>query len=217
MAETSSILEDSTLLSTFDRYLYCVETALALTGGLGVMALIVLAVTSVGGRNFLNQPIPGYVDWIEQAMPLIACIGISYCQGLGGHIRMNMFIGRLRGRVLWTAAFVGTLLILALIVLLIRGSWAHFERSFDWTAPYWSRDSSLDLRLPLWPAKLLVPVALAVLGLRLSLQLWGYGRAFLSKSEQPVAVPLIEDVSTVAAREARSVSDGEGRAVFDRN
>ena len=217
MADTSSVLEDGTLLSAFDRHLYRIETVLALAGGLAVMALIALAVTSVGGRNFLNQPIPGYVDWIEQAMPLIAFIGISYCQRLGGHIRMNMFIGRLRGRALWAAEFVGTLLILSLIVLLIWGSWAHFDRSFDWTAPYWSRDSSLDIRLPLWPAKLLVPLALGVLGLRLSIQLWGYGRAFLSGSARPVAVPLIEDASTIAAREARSVSDLEECTVRDRD
>lgn len=217
MAGTSSVLEDGTLLSALDRHLYRIETVLALAGGLAVMALIVLAVTSVGGRNFLNHPIPGYVDWIEQAMPLIAFIGISYCQRLGGHIRMNMFVARLRGRTLWAAEFVGTLLILSLIVLLVWGSWAHFERSFDWTAPYWSRDSSLDIRLPLWPAKLLVPLALAVLGLRLAIQLWGYGRAFRSGSARPAAVPLIEDASTIAAREARSVFDLENRTVRDRD
>ena len=217
MEGKSSVLEDGTILSAFDRHLYRIEAALALAGGLAVMALIVLAVTSVGGRNFFNHPIPGYVDWIEQAMPLIAFIGISYCQRLGGHIRMNMFVARLRGRVLWAAEFVGTLLILALVVLLVWGSWAHFERSFDWNAPYWSRDSSLDIRLPLWPAKLLVPLAFAVLGLRLSIQTWGYGRALLSGAARPAAVPLIEDASTIAAREARSVSDLEDCAVCDRD
>ena len=217
MAGTTSVLEDGTLLSAFDRHLFRIESALALAGGLAVMALIVLAVTSVGGRNFLNQPIPGYVDWIEQAMPLIAFIGISYCQRLGGHIRMNMVIGRLHGRVLWAAELVGILLILSLMVLLVWGSWAHFERSFDWNAPYWSRDSSLDIRLPLWPAKLLVPLAFTVLGLRLSIQLWGYGRAFLSGSARPAAVPLIEDASTTAAREARSVSGLEDDTVRDRD
>ena len=128
-----------------------------------------------------------------------------------------MFVARLRGRVLWAAEFVGTLLILALIMLLVWGSWAHFERSFDWNAPYWSRDSSLDIRLPLWPAKLLVPLAFAVLGLRLSIQTWGYGRAFLSGAARPVAVPLIEDASAIAAREARSVSDLEDCTVCDRD
>ena len=217
MAGTSSVLEDGTLLSRLDRRLYRIETVFALAGGLAVFALIVLAVTSVGGRNFLNHPIPGYVDWIEQAMPLIAFIGISYCQRLGGHIRMDMFVGRLHGRPLWAAEFVGTLMMLSLIGLLVWGSWAHFERSFDWNAPFWNRDSSLDIRLPLWPAKLLVPLAFSVLGLRLAIQLWGFGRAFLSGAARPVAVPLIEDASTVAAREAESVSGLEDDAVPGRD
>lgn len=206
MAGASSVLEDGTILSRIDRHLYRFESVFALAGGLAVFGLMLLAVTSVGGRNFLNHPIPGYVDWIEQAMPFIAFVGISYCQRLGGHIRMDMIVARLEGRALWAAEFIGTLMILALMSLMVWGSWAHFERSFDWNAPFWSRDSSLDIRLPLWPAKLLVPLAFALLGLRLSVQLWGYGRAFLSGAARPVAVPLIEDASTLAAREAEGVS-----------
>ena len=206
MTVSSSVLEDGTLLSRIDRQLYKIESLLALIGGLAVFSLMLLAVTSVGGRNFFNHPLPGYVDWIEQAMPLIAFIGVSYCQRLGGHIRMDILVGLLRGRSLWMAEFIGTLLILILMILMIWGSWSHFERSFDWSAPYWSRDSSLDIRLPLWPAKLLVPIAFSVLALRMGLQAWGYGRAILSGTLQPVAVPLIEDATKVAEKEAEAVS-----------
>ncbi|MDE0045377.1 MAG: TRAP transporter small permease [bacterium] len=209
MAGASSVLEDGTVLSRLDRHLYRLESALALVGGVAVFSLMLLAVASVGGRNFFNHPIPGYVDWIEQAMPIIAFVGISYCQRLGGHIRMDMLVGRLHGRALWVAEFAATAMILALMLLMVWGSWAHFERSFDWHEPFWSRDSSLDIRLPLWPAKLLAPVAFAVLSVRLSLQLWGYGRAFLSGATRPVAVPLIEDARTIAAREVSSVSGPE--------
>ena len=179
---------------------------MALVSGLAVFALMLLAVVSVGGRNVLNQPVPGYVDWIEQAMPLIAFTGIAFTQRLGGHIRMDLFVGMLRGRALWAAEFATTLLVLVLIVLLIWGSWAHFERSFDFAAPLWSRDSSMDIALPIWPAKLIVPVAFSVLALRLVLQLWGYARAFRENADMPVAVPLIEDAATQAANEAETVS-----------
>ncbi|WP_421881501.1 TRAP transporter small permease subunit [Pacificispira sp.] len=209
MAGHASILSDDSALSRIDRALFRVETVLALIGGLAVFSLMLLAVVSVGGRNFFNQPLRGYVDWIEQAMPLIAFIGVAYCQRLGGHIRMDIAIARLKGRALWTAEFASTLVMLVLMILLAWGSWAHFERSFDFGAPMWSRDSSLDIRLPLWPAKLLAPVAFAVLSLRLALQLWGYGRAIVTGTDAPVAVPLIEDASTVAANEAATVSGFE--------
>ena len=206
MAGSSSVLKDDTLLSRIDCRLYQVESFLALIGGFAVFSLMLLAVVSVGGRNFFNQPLPGYVDWIEQAMPFIAFIGVSYCQRLGGHIRMDILVGLLRGRSLWAAEFIGTLFILILMLLMIWGTWSHFERSFDWSAPYWSRDSSLDIRLPLWPAKLLVPVAFSVLALRMAIQVWGYGRAMLSGTLEPVAVPLIEDVSKIAEQEVKAVS-----------
>ena len=206
MAGSSSVLKNDTLLSRIDCRLYQVESFLALIGGFAVFSLMLLAVVSVGGRNFFNQPLPGYVDWIEQAMPLIAFIGVSYCQRLGGHIRMDILVGLLRGRSLWVAEFIGTLFILILMLLMIWGTWSHFERSFDWSAPYWSRDSSLDIRLPLWPAKLLVPVAFSVLALRMVIQVWGYGRAILSGTLEPVAVPLIKDASKIAAQEVKAVS-----------
>lgn len=206
MAGHASILSDDSTLSRIDRTFFKIETALALLGGLAVFSLMVLAVISVGGRNFFNQPLPGYVDWIEQLMPLIAMIGVAYCQRLGGHIRMDILIGRLTGRPLWAAELVSTLLMLVLMVLLVWGSWAHFDRSFDFNAPLWSRDSSLDIRLPLWPAKLLAPVAFSILCVRLALHAWGYGRAFVRGDESPVAVPLIEDAATVAAQEAETVS-----------
>ncbi len=210
MAGSATVLSDDSRLSRLDRRLHRLETALALLSGLAVFSLMLLAVVSVGGRNLFNQPLPGYVDWIEQVMPLIAFMGIAYTQRNGGHIRMDMLVGRLRGRWLWSAEFITTLAILLLMLLLVWGSWAHFERSFDLAAPLWSRDSSMDIALPLWPAKLLAPVAFSVLCLRLLLQLWAYARALKTGQLQPVAVPLIEDAATRAAHEAEHVAGADG-------
>lgn len=209
MAGTSAVLHDNTTLSRIDRTLYRVEGWLALLSGLAVFSLMVLAVISVGGRNFFAAPLPGYVDWIEQAMPLIAFMGVAYTQRDGGHIRMDILVGALKGRPLWLAEIITTLLILILMMLLVWGSWAHFARSFDFAAPMWSRDSSMDIALPLWPAKLLAPVAFSVLCLRLVVQLWGYGRAFLLNLANPVAVPLVQSAAEQAAAEAETVSGAE--------
>lgn len=208
MAGASAVREDDSLVSRIDQTLYRYETWLALLGGFAVFLLMLLAVFSVVGRNFFNAPLPGYVDWIEQAMPIIAFLGIAYCQRLGGHIRMDILVSNLKGRYLWLAEAVGVFFMLLLTLLLMWGSWSHFERSFDFAQPLWSRDSSLDIRLPLWPAKLIVPVSFAILSLRLALQFYVYVRAFMKNEEFPVAVPMIEDAATVAANEAASVSLG---------
>ena len=76
MAGALAVRENSSLISRLDRVLYSFELWLALIGGLTVFGLMLLAVVSVGGRTFFNAPLPGYVDWIEQAMPIIALLGI---------------------------------------------------------------------------------------------------------------------------------------------
>jgi TRAP-type C4-dicarboxylate transport system permease small subunit len=205
MATASLVLTDDSLLSRIDQALLRVERVFALVSGLAVFALMILAVVSVSGRNAFNNPLPGYVDWIEQAMPLIAFMGISFVMREGGHIRMDILVGRLRGRLLYIVELITTIAILVLMVLLVWGTWAHFARSFDFAAPMWSRDSSMDIALPIWPAKLLVPVAFFVLCLRLLLQIWAYGRAI--RTGTAIAVPLIADAAKQARMEAEQLKD----------
>ncbi|WP_422032293.1 TRAP transporter small permease subunit [Roseovarius sp.] len=202
MAGASTVLEDGSLLSRLDRHLAKLERFFALLSGIAVFSLMFLAAYSVGGRKFFGTPMAGYVDWIEMLMPLIAFMGIAYVQRDGGHIRMDIVIGQLKGRVLWAAELLSVVLILLLIVGLIWGSWAHFDRSFDFSRPLWSRDSTIDIGLPVWPSKILVPVAFSVLCLRLLIQIWAYGRAFVLGLERPVSVPLIQSVAEQAAQEA---------------
>ena len=206
MAGASAVLSDDSLLSRLDHSLLRLERVFVLIAGIFAFMLMVLAVVSVTGRNGFNQPLPGYVDWIETLMPLIAILGVSYVQREGGHIRMDILIGQLKGRPLWLLEFITTFAIFLCIVALVWGSWAHFDRSFDMTKPLWSRDSSIDIGLPLWPAKLVVPVAFFVLSVRLFLQLLGFGRAFVLGLDRPAAVPLVQSVAEQAAQEAEHIS-----------
>lgn len=211
MAGASSVLLDDTRLSKADQYLYKLESFFALLSGLAAFSLMILAVISVGGRNMFATPMPGYVDFIELLMPLIAVMGVAYVQRDGGHIRMDILISHLRGRAQWMAEILTVIAMIVVMILLVWGSWAHFDRSFDFGQPLWSTDSSLDINLPIWPAKLLVPVAFAVLCIRLFVQLFAYSRAFYFNLDTPVAVPMIEDAATQAAREAEHVSGSPTR------
>jgi len=196
------VLQDNSWLSRADCALLPLERIFALVSGLAVFSLMFLAAYSVTGRKFFNQPLSGYVDYIEAAMPVIAFMGVSYVQRFGGHIRMDMIIGKMRGRLLWAMELFTIILMLLVIAALIWGSWAHFDRSFDLTKPMWSRDSSIDIGIPMWPSKLLIPVAFGLLSVRLSLQAIGYARALVLGLEHPVAVPLILSIEEQAMVEA---------------
>ena len=209
MAGSSAVLEDSSLLSKLDRLLLPVERFCALLSGFAIFSLMFLAAYSVTGRKFFGSPMMGYVDYIEAAMPVIAIMGVSYVQRDGSHIRMDMLVGALKGRMLWLFELISVLLILFLIVALTYGAWAHFDRSFDCARPLCSRDSSIDVGIPIWPSKLIVPVAFGVLALRLVLQAWGYGRALVLGLDNPVAVPLTLSVAEQAMLEAKALEGAE--------
>lgn len=203
MAGSSTIVEDSTSLSRLDRLFHRFEGWLALAGGVTVLALVCLAVIQILGRKIFNTPVLGYIDLVEQAMAIFAFLGIAYCQRLGGHIRMDILVSRLSGRTLWAFEWISVLIMFLLSIVLTWGSWLHFKRAYD------IGDSSIDIAIPLWPAKLMVPFALSILTLRLALQLWGYGRAFMRDDERPVAVPLIETAAEQAQAEAETVSGAD--------
>lgn len=209
MAGSGAVLEDSSTLSKLDRMLLPIERVCALMSGLAIFGLMFLAAYSVGGRKFFGSPMMGYVDYIEAAMPIIAIMGVSYVQRDGTHIRMDMLVSALKGRLLWLFELISVLLILVLIVALTWGAWEHFDRSFDCSRPFCSRDSSIDVSIPIWPSKLVVPIAFAVLTLRLLLQAWGYGRALVLGLENPVAVPLNLTVAEQAMIEAKAMEGAD--------
>lgn len=200
MSASASVLEDGSTLSRVDRWYFRFESFLNLAGGVAILLLVLLATVNVLGRWLFSSPISGYIDWVEQAMAFIAFFGVAYTQRMGGHIRMDILVGRFRRRMLWITELVTTTLMFLVTLVLIYGSYLHFWRAYS------IGDSSLDINLPTWPAKLVVPLALTVLALRLLLQIWGYLRAFREGNDRPVAVPLIESAADVAAKEAETVS-----------
>jgi len=205
MSDGQHVLEDNSLISRFDRIYFRFESALTLLGGIVIFLLVLLTTVNVLGRWLLSIPISGYIDWLEQAMAFFAFLGLAYTQREGGHIRMDMLVSRLQGRMLWLSEFISTLLMFIITLILIYGSYLHFLRAFE------IGDSSVDINLPTWPAKLVVPFAFTVLALRLLLQLWGYLRAIKNGGQRPIAVPLIEDAASVASSEADEILSGASK------
>lgn len=184
-----------------DRLLGVVENALNLFAGGLIFALMLLGVAQIAMRTVFAAPIFGYIDIVEVSMVGFAVLSIAFVQRVGGHVRMELVVARLRGRWLWTAEAVGTALAAFIIGVLIPYSWRHFGRAFEFG------DSTIDIELVTWPAKLVVPVALGVLLVRLLVQLAGYLRLVVGPDLEPVAVPTITDVAAQADAEIRLAAD----------
>jgi len=171
-------------LARFEVILVRFENGLNLVAAIAIFFLMLMGVVQIIGRSFFNFPVPGYIDFIEQFVAIIAFLGIAYCQRIGGHVRMDLVITKLPRRMQPSAEALAVGLTLFLITLLIWGSYLHFERA------YLLGDSTMDIRLPVWPSKLLVPIALSVLWLRLVVQFAGYVRLARFPDSPPIGIPL---------------------------
>lgn len=173
------------------------ENLLNNMAAIGIFVLMVTATVQIIGRKLLNMPIPGYIDIAEQSIALFAFMGAAYCQRLNGHVRMELVLSTLRGRLLWFIEAFGTLAALVLVAVMIKYGFDHFLRAWNFG------DSTIDIGLPVWPSKLVVPIAFGVLWLRLLLQFFGYCRLVKDPQAQPAFVPLIENTEEQAQREAQ--------------
>lgn len=202
-APSAEAAADAPLLSAFDRRLAALETGFNLLASFAIFALMLLGVWQVLGRTLFNAPVRGYIDFVELSMATFAFLGVAYCQRLGGHVRMEMALKAMRGRALWSAEVFATLVALAVIAVLIWYGWGHFLRAYQ------LGDSTIDAELPVWPSKLAVPVAFALLWLRLWVQLAGYLRLALDPGRRPVGVTSVLSVEEQAAHE---IDDSLGAA-----
>lgn len=184
-----------------DRLLSPIENATNFIAALFVFALMCLGIAQIVMRTLFDLPLTGYVDLVELSMAGMAFLGAAYTQRMGAHIRMELFLGRLRGRPLWAAEIVGSLLGMAIIGVLIWYSGAHFWRSYQ------LGDTTIDAEFIVWPSKLLVPLAFSLWFLRLAVQLAGSIRLFVDPSRDPQGVTLMKDAAEVAREEAQHATE----------
>lgn len=198
MSMDSKIKTDQSILSKIDQFFFKIESYMSFIGGVVIFLIVMISTVNILGRWFFTMPVNGYIDWIEQFMAFFAFLGIAYTQREGGHIRMDMVVSKLKGRVFYVTELFTTTIILFLTLVLIYGSSLHFLRAYN------LGDTSLDIDLPTWPAKLVVPVALTFLALRLIIQMWAYIRAIKNNDSNPVAIPKIEDPAAVVESDNKS-------------
>ena len=177
------------------RLLAPVEDTANMVAGIAIFVLMCLGIAQIVLRSVFNAPISGYIDLVELSMASMAFLGAAYCQRLGAHIRMELLIGNLHGRALWAAEIFALSVGLFIIGVLIWYGWEHFLRAYE------LGDTTIDAEFPVWPSKLLVPVAFGIWFLRLTIPLIGSIRLFINPSAAPAGIVAHKDVAEVAQEE----------------
>ncbi|MFC4350336.1 TRAP transporter small permease subunit [Fodinicurvata halophila] len=184
-----------------DRVVHQVEKLFAYVSAGFIFALMLLGVAQIAGRKLLNTPIFGYIDMVELAMTTFAFLAVAYCERLGGHVRMDMIIDNLHGRLRWAFEVFGILCGLFLIAVLIYYGFDHALRAYNYG------DSTIDAQYPWWPSKLLVPLSFSLLWIRLAINLIGYGRLLVHPDREAVAVPVTLSSAAVDSAEYLKEAD----------
>lgn len=171
------------LLSRFDAVFARIENVFNFLAAAAIFFVMLVGIAEVVLRSAFNFSIFGYLDVIELTMAVFAFLSAAYCQRFGSHIRMDLVVGMLRGRTQYVVEAIATTAALIAVAILIKATTDHFLRSWH------SGDSTIDANLLVWPSKLMVPIGLSLLWLRLLLNLAGYVRLVGSPDAVPVAVP----------------------------
>ncbi|WP_043283638.1 TRAP transporter small permease subunit [Reyranella massiliensis] len=202
--------DGTTALAVAHRYWSRLEDGMNLIAAAAIFFLMFVGVFQIVGRTAFNTAIYGYIDYMEQASALFAFLGISYAQRVGAHIRMDLLLRGFSLRFLWSMELFAVLVAMLAITTLVDSTWQNFLRAYQ------LGDSTIDIKLPVWPTKLLVPLVLAVLWVRLALQAADYARLIRHPNAQPIAVPVIETIEVQAQNEIQEALGREEKTTGEK-
>ncbi len=202
--------DGTTALAVAHRYWSRLEDGMNLVAAAAIFFLMFVGVFQIIGRTAFNTAIYGYIDYMEQASALFAFLGISYAQRVGAHIRMDLLLRGFSLRFLWSMELFAVLVAMLAITTLVDSTWQNFLRAYQ------LGDSTIDIKLPVWPTKLLVPFVLVVLWVRLALQAADYARLIRYPNAPPIAVPVIETIEVQAQNEIEEALGREQKTTAEK-
>lgn len=140
-----------------EHFLNLASKAMAISGGVLFVALIVMSLVSIIGRKLGFGSVTGDIELMQAGTAVAATAFLPYCTLLGEHIKVDFFTENLRDSL--KAPIDGLAeLILALVALLLV-----WRTSLAAISLHESGDVTALVSLPLW-----IPTALLIPGLALT-------------------------------------------------
>jgi hypothetical protein len=182
-------------LSAAHRYWARLEDGMNLVAAAAIFFLMFVGVFQIIGRTVFDTAIYGYIDYMEQASALFAFLASPMPSGSAPISAWTCCCAASRcascGR--WSCSACSW-------------PWSSSPSLIDSTFQNFLRawqlgDSTIDIKLPVWPTKLIVPFVLVVLWVRLVLQSFDYMRLIRHPDAAPIAVPVIETIEVQAKHE----------------
>jgi len=149
------------LLNASTRFVETLSKIGAVSGGAGIVILMVLATAGAIGRKF-GQPVPNVLEACETIMFASVFLGMAYVALQRGHINVTMFTQRLSSRA-QTILDAGVLLLAAAVFGLL--TWSSWVLAWQW---FLMREIRLGaFPWPIWPFRFLFVVGMGLIALQL--------------------------------------------------
>ena len=187
-------------LKSLDKFLSYFEDNLILFSGICIFIVMILTSFQILSR-VMGYPWPGYLEISELTISIFAFLGVAYAQKMDSHIRMELLVANLKGRIKWLVELISSFVSLLIVIILI-----YYSLLFAIDA-YKIGDSTYDYLYPTWPAKILVPTGFFFWALRLLIEIIGYSRMLIFKNESPFGIPIIKSPEELAKEEISSIRD----------
>lgn len=132
-----------------------------------IVAIMFSTAADVTSRQLTGSSIAGVVEYSEVLMVSLIFLGLAYAQRTGAHIGVDIFLERMPARAAHVVRAVGLLIAFLVVAIMAYETLQVALRSFE------SREFRFGLvPVPIWPARLLIPLGLAALLLELSVSVY---------------------------------------------
>jgi TRAP-type C4-dicarboxylate transport system permease small subunit len=153
-------------MQTFSAWLGRLALWLLLLGTVGMIAAMLVGVADVVGTEFLGRPVLGTLEFTESSMVLVVFGALAYAQERRAHIRVELlysFVGP-RGK-----SFMEVVTHIVAFIFFALVAWqGYVELLYSWEI----KESTMgSVRFPLYPARVLLLVGVALLLLRLAIDI----------------------------------------------
>ena len=173
-------------MPTFSAWLGRLALWLLLLGTVGMISAMLVGVADVVGTEFLGRPVLGTLEFTESTMVLVVFGALAYAQERRAHIRVELLYSQVgpRGK-----SFMEAVTHIVAFIFFALVAWqGYVELLYSWEI----KESTMgSVRFPLYPARVLLLVGVALLLLRLAIDIvQDFGR--LRRGEPPPEVALPE-------------------------
>lgn len=153
-------------MQTFSAWLGRLALWLLLLGTVGMIAAMLVGVADVVGTEFLGRPVLGTLEFTESTMVLVVFGALAYAQERRAHIRVELLYSHVgpRGK-----SFMEAVTHIVAFIFFALVAWqGYVELLYSWEI----KESTMgSVRFPLYPARVVLLLGVALLLLRLAIDI----------------------------------------------